>query len=148
MAKQPEPSAAPAADGAPAKKKKPILIIAIVAVVLLAGGGAAAWFLLGGKHDKKDEHAEEEAGRLRSQVATLQQADAYNSECRRVLAAVLALPPDEREAAIDERRSTLGLVLDDVETAEFTEARMVRNCTETGITRIFLPSDLQLDSWC
>lgn len=61
MAKQPEPSAAPAADGAPAKKKKPILIIAIVAVVLLAGGGAAAWFLLGGKHDKKDEHAEEEA---------------------------------------------------------------------------------------
>ena len=32
--------------------------------------------------------------------------------------------------------------------AEFAEARMVRNCTETGITRIFLPSDLQLDSWC
>lgn len=61
MAKQPEPSAAPAADGAPAKKKKPILIIAIVALVLLVGGGAAAWFLLGGKHGKKDEHAEEEA---------------------------------------------------------------------------------------
>jgi flagellar protein FliL len=60
MAKQPEPSPAPAAEGAPAKKKKPILIIAVVAVVLLAGGGAAAWFLLGGKHDKKDEHTEEE----------------------------------------------------------------------------------------
>jgi|GEM_PF-141673 len=60
MAKQPEPSAAPTAEGAPAKKKKPILIIAIVVLVLLVGGGAAAWFLLGGKHGKKDEHAEEE----------------------------------------------------------------------------------------
>ncbi|MBX9963087.1 MAG: flagellar basal body-associated FliL family protein [Burkholderiales bacterium] len=59
MAKQPEPSAAPAAEGAPAKKKKPILIIAIVVLVLLVGGGAAAWFLLGGKHGKEDEHAEE-----------------------------------------------------------------------------------------
>lgn len=59
MAKQPEPSAAPAPEGAPAKKKKPILIIAIAAVVVLAGGGAAAWFLLGGKHDKNAEHAEE-----------------------------------------------------------------------------------------
>lgn len=58
MAKQPEPSAAPAPEGAPAKKKKPILI-AIAAVVVLAGGGAAAWFLLGGKHDKNAEHAEE-----------------------------------------------------------------------------------------
>jgi flagellar protein FliL len=61
MAKQPEPSAAPAPEGAPAKKKKPILIIAIAAIVVLAGGGAAAWFLLGGKHDKDAEHAEAEA---------------------------------------------------------------------------------------
>lgn len=61
MAKQPEPSAAPAPEGAPAKKKKPILIIAIAALVVLAGGGAAAWFLLGGKHDKDAEHAEAEA---------------------------------------------------------------------------------------
>lgn len=59
MAKQPEPSAAPAPEGAPAKKKKPILIIAVAAIVVLAGGGAAAWFLLGGKHDKNAEHAEE-----------------------------------------------------------------------------------------
>lgn len=59
MAKQPEPSAAPAPEGAPAKKKKPILILAIAAIVVLAGGGAAAWFLLGGKHDKNAEHAEE-----------------------------------------------------------------------------------------
>ena len=57
MAKQPEPSAAPDAEGAPAKKKKPILIIAIVVLVLLVGGGAAAWFLLGGKHAEEEVDA-------------------------------------------------------------------------------------------
>lgn len=57
MAKQPEPSAAPDAEGAPAKKKKPILIIAIVVLVLLVGGGAAAWFLLGGKHAEEEVEA-------------------------------------------------------------------------------------------